>query len=138
MAQTIVQTKDGPYTIPTGERGSFAWAREASLIAKAYRDADNYRDADRWQREYERRLLIWQQVAAGRDLDDIIAAAEPDLLAPVRIVSDLVGKVAEATGNVAEAAGKTALTIADVLPYAIGGVVLVLVIVASKGNLKVA
>lgn len=134
---TIVQTKDGAYEIPTGERGTQRWAREASLIAVAYRQAGDYRNADKWQQEYQRRKAIADQVDAGKDLKDIIDASQPDLLAPVRIVADTVGALADSLQKIAKGVGDTG----EKLPLYIGalvvGVIIVAVLVAKNSSVSV-
>lgn len=138
MAQTptIVQTLDGQVVIPAGEPGTYKWVRQASLIAVAYRAAQDFRSADIWQREYTRRLALWQQVQVGADFADIAATSSPDLLAPVRIVTDVVSSALTGLGDVAEAIGDAAKNTAGVIPLAVIGVLVVLIVLANRSSVR--
>jgi len=134
-----VQLADGSsYEIPEGERGTYPWVREASLIAKAYEQVGKPAEALKWQREYQKRLQLWDRAQAGEDMAAILKAAEPDLLAPLRIVHDLVSSAAGAAGKALEATGDTARGIGDLakfLPVIVLGLVVILGLGIFRGNL---
>jgi hypothetical protein len=70
---TVVKLSDGTsYTIPGGEKGSAAWAREASLIATAYKQVGDYANAYKWSREYTIRMAAYLRIQAGQDIQMVL------------------------------------------------------------------
>lgn len=141
-----VQLKDGSYyDIPQdGPRGSFAWAREASLIATAYNQVGNGAEAAAWQKEYTRRILVWERVQAGEDLQSVLRTIDADRLAPLRIVAnvvpDTIAKAGDAAGKALEGAGdavKAAGESIKFLPVILVGILVVLGIGLYRGSLGI-
>lgn len=140
---TVIYADGSRATIDTGHQaGTFAWVHEATLVATAYRQVGDYQQADVWQREEARREVVWRSIQDGKDAAQSVAEAGRDFVAPSRIaanIGDAIGDVVGAVGDVAKGVGKAATGAGETiafLPYLLAGVVVVLVIVASKGNLR--
>lgn len=88
---TTVRLADGTtYQIPGGEYGTAPWARQASLIAVAYRQIGDTAKADEWGRIAERRNLIWRTIESGKDKLEVLTQFGRDLIAaPVLIAADI-------------------------------------------------
>lgn len=101
---TTVELSNGTvYTIPTGAWGTFAWVRQANLLAVAYRQVQNGEEAERWEREYDRRRAVWELLEAGRDQASVVAQFGKDLLlAPFRIAADIGREALDVAGKVKE------------------------------------
>lgn len=83
---TTVMLKDGSsYQIPGGNVGSAAWARQASLIATAYRQMGDWMNAYRWEQQYGLRMAAYTRIEQGADMADVVASGSW-LSAPERIV----------------------------------------------------
>lgn len=87
--------------IETGPPGTWRWAREASLISVAYQQAGNYGAALQWRKEFERRVIAYNQIEAGADMEAIISAGSW-LDGPAMIVSYL----AKTASTIIDAAAK--------------------------------
>lgn len=133
---TRVTTADGGvYDIPTGTPGSFAWAREASLIAVAYEQAGEPANAYIWAREYEKRVGAWNQIQAGADLQAIIGAGSW-LEGPQTIYARLAATVGALLQAFGQAAGGVA-SWTQWLPWLIGGALVVIGLGFNRGTLRV-
>lgn len=99
---TTVTLADGTqYPIPTGQPGTWPWAREASLISVAYQQAGDYTNALSWRKEYERRSAAYNQIGAGADMEAIIDAGSW-LDGPREIVAYLATKVSQIIDGAAQ------------------------------------
>lgn len=130
---TTVQLENGAsYTIPTGEPGSWPWARQANLISVAYRQLGEGDLAAKWATEFDRRSAIYNGIQAGRDRAVVLAQFAQDLLtAPVKILQDIGGAVLTVGGSVV----KTATTTLALLPIVVVGGLAALLILAKQGTL---
>lgn len=132
---TTVTLADGTqYPIPTGAPGSYPWVREASLISVAYQQAQDYGNALKWRKEYERRAAAWNAVEAGADMEAIISAGSW-LDGPAMIVSYL----AKTTQELIDAAAKVphvALGVVSWVPWLVLGGLVVLGLGLHKGNIR--
>jgi hypothetical protein len=130
---TTVQLADGSsYTIPTGEPGSWAWARQANLISVAYRQLGQAELSATWAAEYDRRAAVYNAIEGGRDRAEVLAQFAEDLLtAPVKILQDVGGAVLSVGGSVVRTATTTLALVPVLLIAGLG----VLVILAAKGQL---
>lgn len=128
---TTVTTADGStFTIPSGDYGTYPWVRQASLIAKAYRDIGDTGNAQKWGAEYQRRLAIWDALESGKDYAAVIAQFGADLLtAPIKIAADV--------GSAAIGVGSTAVATVKWIPLLVIGALVVLGIGFSKGSIRV-
>lgn len=130
---TTVELADGSsYTIPTGEPGSWAWARQANLVSVAYRQLGAVAEAATWATEYDRRAAIYNYIEEGADRNAVLLQFGKDLLtAPVKILQDIGGAVLSTGGSlVSTVTGTLAL-----VPVLLVGGVALLLILASKGQL---
>lgn len=101
---TIVQTiGGGSYEIPGGIPGSYPWVRQASLLANVFHNGGDDARAYQWTREYNKRRLIWDAAQSGADLQEILEASDPDYLAPLRLLVDLVTGAVRIAGEAADA-----------------------------------
>jgi len=130
---TTVQLATGSsYTIPTGEWGSWAWARQANLISVAYKQLGQAALSQEWAKQYDARAEIYNRIQAGNDQAAVLLQFGKDLLtAPVKILQDIGGAVLSVGGSVV----KTATTTLALLPIVVIGGVALLLILASKGTL---
>jgi len=130
---TTVQLANGStYTIPTGDVGTWAWARQANLVSVAYRQLGATEESDAWAAESDRRAAVYNWIQSGRDQADVFRQFGADLLtAPVKILQDIGGAVLTVGGSVV----KTGLGTLALLPVVIVGGVALLLILASKGQL---
>lgn len=129
---TTVQLANGSsYTIPTGDPGTWAWARQASLISVAYKQLGATQEAAAWSQEYDRRATIYNAIESGRDRAEVIQQFAADLLtAPVKILQQIGGAVLSVGGSVV----KTATNTLALVPLLLIGGLAVLVIIAAKGQ----
>jgi hypothetical protein len=131
---TTVTLADGSkYPIPTGAPGTAAWAREASLIAVAYRQAGDFANADKWQREYGKRWAAYLRVQQGEDLQAVIRAGSW-LDGPAAILAYLAKTVKDIT-DVAVGAGRAVVDWGRWLPWLVGGGLIVLGIAVYQGTI---
>jgi len=130
---TTVELADGStYTIPTGEPGSFTWARQANLVSVAYRQLGATEEAAAWAAEWDRRSEIYNRIQAGQDRAMVLAQFVKDLLtAPFKILQDIGGAVLTTGGSLVRTATSTLALVPVVL---VAGVALLLIL-ASKGQL---
>lgn len=130
-----VQLANGTqYTIPTGPVGSYAWVREASLIAVAYNQIGDTAKAYAWNREYDKRRLVWDKVQAGADLQAILDSMPGDWLTrPLSIIQ----RVVEWAGETVKDVASTAIDWAKWLPVLLAGGLVVIGIGLSKGTARV-
>lgn len=113
----VVRTADGNvYRIPpAGPWGSFSWARQASLVANAYRQLGNSGEAEKWADEWERRQAVWNALQRGADYAAVVAQFGADLLtAPFEIAIDV---------------GSAAVQAAKWTPYLVIGAAVILAVV---------
>ena len=133
---TTVRLADGSsYEIPTGAPGSFAWAREASLISVAYQQAGDTASALAWRREYEKRLVAWRSVEDGRDAQSVVEAGS--WIDGPRNIMLRVGQTMESLLRAMEQAAKGVGAIPSVVPILAIGLLVVAGIVASRSSVVV-
>jgi len=129
---TEVRARNGTtFEIPGGQVGSYAWVRQASLLANLFHDGGDDAAAYRWNREYDKRRLVWDAAQSGADLQEIIRTASPDLIAPFRIVYDAVTGAIRGIGE----AGGAVLDWARWLPWLLAGGLVVVGTGLYKGSL---
>lgn len=130
---TTVQLANGSsYTIPTGDVGTWAWARQANLVSVAYRQLGETQASDTWAAEFDRRAAVYNAIESGRDRAEVLRQFGADLLtAPVKILQDIGGAVLSVGGSVVQ----TGLSTLSLLPLVVVGGVALLLILASKGQL---
>lgn len=132
---TTVTLRDGTsYIIPGGEPFTWAWARQASLIAVAYRQVGDTANAEIWDREYNRRATAYSMIEAGRDKAEVIAQFWKDLLvAPLRIAADIGNAVIDTAGRAAD----TVFDWAKALPVILLVALVVVGVGFYRGSLRV-
>lgn len=135
MSLTTVILSDGSvYPIPTGAKGTWPWAREASLISVAYQQAGDYANALRWRKEYEARAAAYNAIEAGADMEAVVTAGSW-LDGPAAIVAYLAAKASE----IIDAAAKVpaaAVSLAMWIPIVVLGALAVLAIGFNKKSLR--
>lgn len=133
---TVVTLADGSlYPIPTGRPGTWAWAREASLISVAYQQAGNFTAALQWRKEFERRASAYNAIESGADMEAIIRAGSW-LDGPASIVAYLAGKATD----IVDAAAKVpavALGLVQWLPWLLIAGLAVAAVGFKRGGLRV-
>lgn len=129
---TTVQLADGSsYVIPTGEVGTWPWARQANLVHVAYRQLGQTALADAWAAEFGRRAAIYNAIESGRDRAAVLLQFGADLLtAPVKILQQIGNAVLTVGGTVV----KTATDTLSLAPLLIVSVIGILVILAVQGQ----
>ena len=130
---TTVQLATGSsYTIPTGDVGTWAWARQANLVSVAYRQLGESALADTWAAEFDRRAAVFNAIESGRDRAEVLRQFGADLLtAPIKILADIGGAVITTGGSIVRTTTQTLALVPLVL---VAGVA-VLLILASKGQI---
>lgn len=132
---TQVTLADGTlYTVPTGAPGTWPWAREASLIAVAYKQANDFANAYQWEVEFSRRAAAVNAIAAGSDSEAILAAGSW-MDGPAAIVAFL-GKTVSDLENRADQLVGAGVNVVNWVPVAVLGLLVVIALGFGKKQLR--
>jgi hypothetical protein len=131
---TTVHAADGStFEIPGGVPGSYPWVRQASLLAATFHQGGDDNSAYAWNREYDKRRLIWDAAQSGADLQAVIDAASIDLVAPFEILFDAITGLIKGIGRVGGALIDTVVW----LPWLLAGGLVVAGIGLYRGSLRI-
>jgi hypothetical protein len=103
------------------------------LIAVAYQQLGDATHAYQWNREYDKRRMLWDRVQAGEDLQAILNTMPGDWLTrPIQIIQAVVGGVVDTVKDVAD----TAIDWAKWVPWLLAGGIAVIGLGLFKGTLR--